>query len=69
MNATTMNERKNWYVEAVRGSLVINHGLSGEDAEQAILDCRLQERLDLYPSQMHFDTDDIADEIFQYCEL
>ena len=68
MNATTLNERKNWYVEA-KGSLVINHGLSGKDTEQAISDYRLQERLDLYPSQMHFDTDDIADEIFQYCEF
>ncbi|MBR1461738.1 hypothetical protein IJ596_08950 [bacterium] len=60
----TPEERKVWYIDAVRGSLVINHGVTGKTADVAIKKYQLQDRLNRFPEiQMHYDTDDVADEI------
>lgn len=60
----TSEERKIWYIDAVRGSLVINHGVTGKMADAAIEKYQLQDRLTRFPeTQMHYDTDDVADEI------
>lgn len=49
MNATSLDCRKAWYVEAVKDSLVINRGLSEKEAERMLSAYRNHVEYKKYP--------------------
>ena len=66
MNSEKLEASKKWYVEAVRSALILNYCATGEEADNALSAYQLQTRLDKYPeAQLHYDVEDIADEIVE----
>ncbi len=56
-------KKKQWYMDAVSSSLILR-GLYKEDAMEGVRKYRLKERLDnSLDFQMHYDVEDVADEI------
>lgn len=56
MRGVTMTELKEWYYNAVKGDLVLNHGLLPYEAEQALDEYGLRYKLENYTEiQLHDD--------------
>ena len=61
---TKLEQTKTWYTNAVRNALIMHHRATDNEADCAISAYHLKVRLDRYPeAQLHYDVDDIADEI------
>jgi hypothetical protein len=66
MRNLPLKDLKEWYMEAVKGDLVLNHGLLPSEADRVIFEYGLQKSIDADPAnQLHDDPHDVSRDMKQ----